>query len=80
MVTFCERFFLNTLLNGREEKGEKWRENEEEGLSSYSVTLRKYWVRGYLKQEALYYSLCRNRFGRWYAPVVQTECRMNEIM
>jgi hypothetical protein len=40
-VTFRERFFLNTLLNGREEKGEKWRENEEEGLSSYSVTLRR---------------------------------------
>jgi hypothetical protein len=48
-----------------------WQEDEKEDVSSYWMILRK--KRGYwkLKDGSLDRSLCRNRFGRGYEPIVK---------
>ena len=68
---------LKHVTEGKIE-GQKWREEEEGGVRSYLVTLRKrYWK---LKDGALDRTLWRTRFERGYGPVVrQTTEWMNQL-
>jgi len=72
-ITSCvlRTVFYNTLLKKRQREGKNWRENEEEDVSRYWITLQE--KRGYwkLKEEAINRTLWRTHFGRGYGPFVR---------
>jgi len=74
--TYC---LLKLIIEGQIEREIKWRENEEEAVSSYWMTFKERTRSCKLKEEALDLNMRRICFGRDKGPVVrQTKERINK--